>query len=282
MARSIWNGAISFGLVNVPVKLYGATSRKSVRFHQLHAADGVRIQQKRFCPAEDKEIPYEEIVKGYEIAPDQYVIVKPEELAALDPKKGRTIDIEDFVELSEIDPIFYDHPYYLVPDKSGAKAYKLLLSAMAASGKVAIARIVIRSKEQLAAIRATDGVLTLSTVLFADEVVSPDTLDELPSEEVKPTERELQMARELIDSVASEFDPDKYHDEYREQVLALIERKAAGEEITERPEVAPTKPAPDLLAALEASIAAAKKRSTTREKSSSTGQSARSKAKTKA
>src|SRR5919112_5994153 len=141
MPRSIWTGAISFGLVNVPVKLYSAVSKKTVRFHQLHESDGVRIQQKRVCPADGEEVAWDEIVKGYEIAPDRYVIIEPEELEALNPKKTRTIDIEDFVDLAEIDPIFYDHPYYLVPDKGAAKAYGLLLDAMREAEKVAIARV---------------------------------------------------------------------------------------------------------------------------------------------
>src|SRR5919206_2397708 len=153
MPRSIWTGAISFGLVNVPVKLYSAVSKKTVRFHQLHEKDGVRIQQKRFCPADGEEVSYDQIVKGYEITPDQYVVVTPEELESLEPRKTKTIDIEDFVDLEEIDPIYYDHPYYLVPDKGAAKAYGLLLKAMRESGKVAIARVVLRSKEQLVAIR---------------------------------------------------------------------------------------------------------------------------------
>ena len=172
MPRSIWTGAISFGLVSVPVKLYSAVSSKTVRFHQLHAADGVRIQQKRVCPADGEEVAYDDIVKGYEIAPDRYVVITPEELAAIEPQKSRTIEIEDFVELAEIDPIYYDHPYYLVPAAGGAKPYRLLLEAMRASEKVAIARVVLRSKEQLVAIRPMDDVLAMATMNFADEVVA--------------------------------------------------------------------------------------------------------------
>src|SRR5918999_2560214 len=167
MPRSIWSGAISFGLVNVPVKLYSAVSRKTVRFHQLHEKDGSRIQQKRFCAQEDEEVPWEEIVKGYEIGPDRYVTISPEELEAVEPKKTRTIDIEDFVDLEEIDPIFYDHPYYLAPDTGAAKAYNLLVDAMEDSGKVAVARVVLRSKEHLVAIRPRDGALAMETMLFA-------------------------------------------------------------------------------------------------------------------
>src|SRR5271165_2383391 len=179
MPRSIWTGTISFGLVMVPVKLYSAVSRRSVRFHQLSGRTGVRIAQKRVDPQTGEEVPYEDIVKGYEIAPDRYVVVGPDELEALEPKKTKTIEIEDFVELSEIDPVYYDHPYYLAPGPGGAKAYRLLLEAMRETGKVAIARVVIRSKEQLVAIRPMGDVLGMATMLFADEVLAPDRLDEV-------------------------------------------------------------------------------------------------------
>jgi DNA end-binding protein Ku len=259
MPRSIWRGAISFGLVNVPVKLYSAVSKKTVRFNQLHDKDNQRIQMKRWCPSEDQEVPYEEIVKGYEISPDHYVVITPEELEGLDPKKTRTIDIEDFVDLEEIDPLYYEHPYYLVPDTGAGKAYQLLMTALQESRKVAIARVVIRSKEYLTAIRPADGVLTLETMLFADELVPTSQLDELPEDDVKATEREVEMAKQLIESLSAEFDPTRYRDEYRERVLDLIERKAQGEEITIQ--AVPEEPAkvPDLMAALEASLDAAKK-----------------------
>jgi DNA end-binding protein Ku len=187
-------------------------------------------------------------------------VVTPEELDALAPEKTRTIDIEDFVDLEEIDPIFYDHPYYLVPDTGAEKAYRLLLDAMKDAGKVAVARVVIRSKEQLVAIRPRDGVLTMETMLFADEVIPPDDLEDAPADGKKKTsKRELDMARQLIDSLSGEFKPDKYHDEYRERVLDLVERKAQGEEVVlEAPPEEPKK-VPDLMSALEASIADAKK-----------------------
>jgi DNA end-binding protein Ku len=258
MARAIWSGAISFGLVNIPVKLFSAVSKKTVRFHQIDAESGVRVKQKRVGP-DGEEIPYEQIVKGYEIGPERYVTISPEELEALEPQKTRTIDIEDFVDQEEIDPIYYDHPYYLAPDTGASKAYQLLVDAMEDAGKVAIARVVIRSKENLVAIRPRDGVLAMETMLFADEVVPTDTLDEMTTDTtVKTSDRELTMARQLIDSLSSDFEPEKYHDEYRERVLDLIERKAQGETIvieepTEEPEQVP-----DLMAALEASIAGAK------------------------
>jgi DNA end-binding protein Ku len=262
MPRAIWSGAISFGLVNVPVKLYSAVAPKTVRFHQLHAEAGVRIQQKRVCPADGEEVAWEDIVKGYEIAPDRYVVIEPEELEALNPKKTRTIDIEDFVDLKDIDPIFFDHPYYLAPGPGGAKPYRLLLEAMRESGKVAIARVVIRTKEQLTAIRPMGDVLVMATMIFHDEVIPSDRLDELPeADEVETSARELEMARQLVESLAGEFEPEKYHDTYREEVLALIERKAEGKEIAVQPppEEEPGE-VPDLMAALQASLAEVQRR----------------------
>jgi DNA end-binding protein Ku len=260
MARAIWSGAISFGLVNIPVKLYSAVSRKTVRFHQLDAESGQRIRQQRINPESGEEVPYEQIIKGYEIGPDRYVTITPDELDALEPQKTRTIDIEDFVELDEIDPIFYDHPYYLAPDTGAGKAYRLLLDAMQEAGKVAIARVVIRSKENLVAIRPHGGVLTMETMLFADEVVPPDSLEELSTADgdQKTSDRELEMAQQLIDSLTSDFEPEKYHDEYRERVLEMIERKAQGETVVVEAPPEEPKEVPDLMAALEASIASAK------------------------
>jgi DNA end-binding protein Ku len=256
MPRSIWSGAISFGLVNVPVKLYSATSPKTVRFHQISGKTGARIRQKRVDSSTGDEVAYEDIVKGYEVTPDRYVLIEPDELDALDPKATKTIDIEEFVDLTEIDPIYYDHSYYLAPAAGGAKAYRLLLEAMRESGKVAIGRIVIRSRQQLCALRPAGDVMALSTMLFGDEVLPSDRLDELDAiEEATATERELTMAQQLIGSLSADFDPGRFRDEYRERVLDLIERKAAGEEITVTPEEPEAAPAPDLMAALEASLA---------------------------
>jgi DNA end-binding protein Ku len=204
-------------------------------------------------------VSYEQIVKGYELTRDRYVVINPDELEALDPEKSRTIDIEDFVDLAEIDPVYYDHPYYLVPDKGAAKAYGLLLNAMEESGKVAIARVVLRSKEQLVAIRPDrDGrLLMMETMIFADEVVPPEDLDGLPEkDDLKASDRELKMAQQLIESLATDFAPERYHDEYREKVLELIEAKASGEEIAVQPEAPKAERVPDLMAALEASLAA--------------------------
>lgn len=261
MARAIWTGSISFGLLNVPVKLYSAVSSRSISFRELREGDNARIRHRRVAEEDGEEVPYEKIVKGYEIAPEQFVVLSKNELEDLAPKKTKAIQIEDFVDLDEIDPIYFDRPYYLGPQQGAERAYALLVKAMREQRKVAIARFVMRNKESLAAIRATGDVLTLATMRFADEVVPPEQLDGLLGEatEVKPKKKEVDMAKALIDSLASEFDPSAYKDEYREELLALIERKARGEDVvsveSEAPK--PTK-APDLMAALEESLAAVK------------------------
>jgi DNA end-binding protein Ku len=262
MPRSIWTGAISFGLVTVPVKLYSAVQRKTVRFHQLDSSDGVRIAQRRVNPVTGEEVPYDRLVKGYEIGPDRYVMIDPGELEALDPKRTRTIDIEDFVELADIDPIHYDHPYYLAPGAGGAKPYRLLLEAMEQTGKVAIAKVVIRSKEHLVALRPMGEVLGMATMLFADEIVDPERLDDVPrAEDIEVTERELRIAKQLVESLAGSFEPDRYRDVYREEVLALIERKAAGEEVVVQPDrEEAAAEVPDLMSALQASLEQVRKR----------------------
>ena len=239
MARAIWTGTISFGLVTVPVKLYSAVNRKTVRFHQLHRSTGSRIAMRRVDPSTEEEVAYEDIVKGYELSPDRYVVVEPGELETLQPEKGRTIDILDFVDLAQIDPVYYDHQYYLAPGTGGAKPYRLLLEAMAETGKVGIATVVIRSKEQLVAVRPMEGgVLGMATMVFSDELVDPKRVEELAElEDLEVNERELAIAEQLVESLASDFDPTRYTDSYREDVLALIERKAAGEEIAVQPPV---------------------------------------------
>jgi DNA end-binding protein Ku len=256
MPRAIWTGTISFGLVTVPVKLYSAVDRKTVRFHQLSGKTGVRVAQRRVDPQTEEEVPYEEIVKGYEIAPDRYVRIEPSELDTLEPKKTKTIEIEEFVELSQIDPIYYDHPYYLAPGTGGAKPYRLLLEAMQQTGKVAIARVVIRSKEQLVAVRPMGIALGMATMLFPDEVLPSERLDEIKeAADVKTTKRELEIAEQLIESLAGDFEPDKFSDTYRAEVLALIERKAEGKEIAVQPPAEEVSaPAPDLMSALKASL----------------------------
>jgi DNA end-binding protein Ku len=262
MPRAIWTGAISFGLVNVPVKLYSAVQRKGVRFNQLDSEGHVRIQMKRVNPATGEEVPYERLVKGFEIGPDRYVVVEPEELEALEPRRTRTIDILDFVELADIDPIFYDHPYYLAPGAGGAKPYKLLLDAMRETGKVAIAKVVIRQKEALVAVRPHGELLQMDTLIYFDEIVPQDRIDELPDESVEVTDRELAIAKQLVESLATGWTPEQYSDEYREKVLQLIEQKAAGEEIAVQPQAEEVAPVPDLMSALKASLDAVKAEST--------------------
>jgi len=259
MARVIWSGSISFGLLNVPVKLYSAVARRGISLREIRESDGARIRHRRVAEGTDEEVPYESIVKAFEIAPDRYVPLSKDELASLDPKKSRAIEVQDFVDLGEIDPIYFDSPYYLGPADGAEKAYSLLARAMEGSGKVAIARFVFRNKEHLAAIRPADGVLTLTTMRFADEVVPPSELEDLlPAEKPKVAKREVEMAEKLIDSLTRSFDPGAYRDEYREELLAMIERKAEGKELVEAPggEEREATKAPDLMAALEESIAA--------------------------
>lgn len=264
MARAIWSGSISFGLLNVPVKLYSAVARRNIALREIRDSDSARIKHRRFAEGTDEEVSYDNIVKAYEVTPGQYVPLSKDEMAALAPEKSRAIDVQDFVDIEEIDPMYFDSPYYLGPADGAEKAYSLLAAAMQASGKAAIARFVFRNKEHLAAIRAADGVLTLTTMRFADEVVPPAELDDVfPSGKAKVAKNEQQMAEQLIESLSAEFDPESYRDEYREQLLELIERKAEGKDVVASEVKAPqaTK-APDLMAALEESIAAVKSKKT--------------------
>jgi DNA end-binding protein Ku len=251
---AIWSGNIGFGLVNVPVKVLSATKRRDVRFNQLEEGTNARIRYRKVSDATGDEVPQERIVKGYEVSPGQYVVVGDDDLKALAPKASRTIQIEDFVELDDIDPIFFENPYYLSPDPEAAKAYRLLVEAMTQLRKVAIGRVVMRSKESLVAIRPVDGILCLETMRYADEINPVD--DVLPDTEVpEPSERELEIAKQLVETLSSDFDPTKYEDGYREQLLALIETKAAGKEVVAEPMVEDTGKVVDLMAALEASLA---------------------------
>jgi DNA end-binding protein Ku len=261
MPRAIWSGTISFGLLNVPVKLYSAVARRGISLREIRESDGARIKHRRVAEGTDEEVPYGEIVKAFEITPDRYVPLSKDEMAAMAPEKTRAIEVQDFVDLDQIDPIYFDSPYYLGPAEGAEKAYSLLAKAMGESGKVAIARFVFRNKEHLAALRANDGVLTLTTMRFADEVVPSSELEDvLPEGKGKVAKREVEMAEQLIDSLTTEFDPSAYRDEYREELLALIERKAEGKDVLAAPEVEEPQPtkAPDLMAALEESIAAVK------------------------
>ena len=263
MARSMWMGTLNFGLVSMPVKLYSAVTNKSVHFNQLHSADHARIQQKRVCSADGEEVPFEEIVKGYELAPERYVVIEDSELQALAPEATRTIEIEDFVELEEIDRIYFDQPYYIVPNRGGARSYRLLLQAMRDTGKVAIARVVLRSRERLVAVHPREEVLMMTTLSYADEINPTSELRELGGEEESAAvgERELDVARRLVQSLAEPFDITRYRDTYREAVLDLIDRKASGEEIVvqARPAVEALQ-SPDLMGALQASLERARER----------------------
>lgn len=255
MPRAIWSGSISFGLVSIPVKLYSAVSRKAVRFNQIDSRTGSRVRQKRVSADDGSEVSYDDIVKGYDLGSGTYVVVTEEELAALDPVSDRTIEIDEFVDLDEIDPIYYDAAYYLVPDGS-AKPFSLLTTALQESNKVGIASFVMRTRQHLAAIRPKDGALLLSTMVRADEVVDPASLDGYEEvEAVEVRQKELRMATELIASLTDEFEPERHPDTYREEVLALVERKAAGEDVV-IPEEDDREPAQviDLMEALQASV----------------------------
>jgi DNA end-binding protein Ku len=279
MARAIWTGAISFGLVNVPVKLYSAVEQKDVSFHQLQKDTGERIHYKRVTDDSDDEVPYADIVKGYEVDKGQYVVVTPEELESVEPGRSRTVDIEDFVDLDEVDPVYFEKTYYMGPaNKDAAKTYELLRKALERTNKVAIARFVMRTKQYLAAVRANGKLLMLETMYFPDEVRDADAVDNLPKG-VRLSDRELAMAEQLIESLTSEWEPDRYHDTYRERVLELIQAKAKGEDVVTEEEEQPAKVV-DLMAALEASLEQTKGRAASAAGSKKSG-GARTKAKGK-
>jgi DNA end-binding protein Ku len=259
MPQAIWTGTVGFGLVTVPVKLVSATKSKDVRFNQLEEGTNARIRYRRVSEASGEEVSNDRIVKGHEVAPGQYVVVTDEEIKSLAPTSSRTIEIEDFVDLDQIDPIYFENPYYLAPDKTALKAYELLVEAMTELRKVAIGRLVMRSKESLVAIRPLDGVLCVETMRFADEVLPPTAILPDDAEASPPTERELEMAKQLVAALATDFEPGKYHDSYREQLQGLIDRKAAGEEIVAEPAVEDQGKVLDLMAALEASLSRAGK-----------------------
>jgi DNA end-binding protein Ku len=255
--RAIWTGAISFGLVNIPVKLVTATSRKNVSFRELREGDGSRVRRRRVAEADGSEVSNDEIVKGFELGDGRYVVVQPEELEALDPVKSRAIEIEDFIELREIDPVRFDASYYLVPGPTAAKPYELLRQAMERTGKAGIARFVLRNREHLVVLRPLGEVLAVSTLLYHDEVIDPSEFEDLPAG-MELGDRELTMATSLIESMTVEWDSARYTDEHRRAVLELIEAKAAGEQIVAAPvEEERTGDVVDLVAALEASLEAA-------------------------
>jgi DNA end-binding protein Ku len=263
MPRSLWNGSLSFGLVNVPVALYSAVSDEGVHFRQLHEKDGAPIDTRRFCSEEDVEVPWEEIVHGYEVSKGKWVTLTDEELAAAEPRKTRTIDIEEFVDLDEIDPIYFDHPYFLAPPDSegAARAYRLLVEVMDREGKAALGRFVLRTKEYLVAIRVRDGALSLTTMLFHDEVRPTKGIAPSKKKSTKPSKEEVDRAVALIEALGAKFDPSSYRDRHRERLLKIIRDKKKGRKIKlpeprDEPEAVP-----NLMAALEESLAKAKKRS---------------------
>jgi DNA end-binding protein Ku len=255
--RSIWRGAINFGMVTIPVKMYAATEQKDVRFHLVHKKDGARIVEKRFCSEEDKEVPWDEIARGYEVSKGEYVVMDKDEIDEAGPERASTIDIGDFVEMDEIDPIYFEKSYYLEPQDVGVKPFNLLRQALSETGRVAVARVAIRSKERLATLRVYEETLALETMYWPDEIRSISDLDLPSGKSAAPTSRELEMARTLVDSLASHFDPDQYKDEFRGALLVLIERRMKGDQRSAKRR----KPQPkvvDLMEALQASLSSAK------------------------
>jgi DNA end-binding protein Ku len=256
--RSIWKGAISFGLVTIPVKLYSATEQKDVAFHQVRRSDGSRIKYKRVAAADGEEVAYGDIAKGYELPSGETVVLTDDDFKDLPLTTNKAIDVLTFVPLEEVDPIYFEKSYYLEPEKSGAKPYVLLREALEDSGKVAIVKVALRSRESLATLRVREGVFVLETMLWPDEVRTPDFgfLDE--DIEVRP--QELAMAGSLIETLAGEFDPSQYSDSYREALQAVIDAKVEGREVVQPEEAQPTSgTVVDLMAALRASVEAAKK-----------------------
>ena len=249
--RSIWNGTITFGLVNVPVKLYTATESKTVHFSEVHVKDGAKIKHRRICPKEDKEVDYDEVVKGYEVSPDTYVVLEKDEIKAAAGDRGKVVHLSEFVEADAIDPVFYEKTYY-VGSREAEDAYRLLHEALGRSGRAGIGRFTFHDREYLVAVRALEDVIALHTLRFHDEVVDPGDL-EIDLARAKPNKREVEMAANLMDSLEEGFDPEKHDDSYREAVLDLIKRKGKGEEIDLMAEEEPEQ-GDDLMAALEASM----------------------------
>jgi DNA end-binding protein Ku len=263
MARSIWSGAISFGIVNIPVKLFPAVRDKSLHFHQISEKFKKRVRYRKVAEGHDEDLPPDDIVKGYEMSKGRYVIIAEKEFQQLAAKKSRAIDIVDFVGLHEIDPLYFDQPYHVVPDEKAGRSYWLLVEALAQADKVAIAQFVMRSKEYLAAVRPLGGALCLETMRYADEIVLPKDVDLDPGAHEKPQDRELKIAQQLIESMTTEFDPKRYKDEYRDRVMDFVEKKAKGKGVEVLDEEWETNEKPtgkvlDLMAALEESLGRAK------------------------
>ena len=262
MARPVWSGAISFGLVNVPVKAYSAVRDHDVHFHQIEKGTGARIRNRKVSAETGKEVDADDIEMGFEIEDGRYVTFDKGELDELRPASTRTIDVTDFVALDDVDPIYYERTYWLAPDESDAskRAYQLLRAAMEEQGKVAIGTVVMRNKQYLTAIRPLDGALAMSTMRFADEIVPRKDVDEVPDRRTKPDQKMLRMATELVDSLSGDWDPDRYRDTYTDELRQRIEAKEAGEEITTEPEAEPASKVVDLMEALQASVEGSRKR----------------------
>ncbi len=256
--RSIWNGWISWGTVNVPVKLFSAIQSRGISFNQLHEKDGARIRQKRMNPRTGDEVEFKDIVKGYEVAADRWVTLTKEDLQAAEGSRAKVVDIEEFVPASEIDPVFYSQPYYVGPQEGGEHAYEVVRKALEKSDRVGIGRFVLRSKEQLVSLRPLDGVMALSALRFADELIDPGSVDYEEAQK-SPGNKEVDMAAKLVDALAADFKPEKYSDTYSEAVMKIIEAKAKGEEI-DIPKVEAAEEPDDLLAALEASLSGSGKK----------------------
>jgi len=255
--RSIWKGAISFGLVTIPVKVYSASEQKDVAFNQVHRTDGGRIRYKRVCTVDGEEVAYSDIAKGYELPSGEMVVLTDEDFADLPLTTSKRIDVLQFVPLEQVDPIYFAKAYYLEPDAQGSKPYVLLRDALEGSGMVAVVKVALRQRESLATLRSRDGIFVLETMLWPDEIRAPEFAFLEEDIDVRP--QELQMASSLIDTMAGDFEPDQYHDAYREALEAVIEAKAEGKEVVQPTEAEPEAAATDLLAALRASVEAAKK-----------------------
>ncbi len=259
MPRSIWSGSLSFGLVNVPVQLLSSTRDRQVRFHQLDSEDLTPIEVRRYCSEEDVEVPYEEVVAGYEVDDGEYVMLTDEDFAAAAPEKTKTIDIDEFVDLADIDPIYFDHPYFLAPmgGEGASRAYVLLREVMEREGRAALGRFVLRNKEYLAAIRPREGALTLTTMVFADEVRPTDTIRDMVGD-TKAPKKEVDAAVELIEAMSADWDPAQYEDRHRKRLLEVIKSKGEGKTIEPIDDGEAPSEVPDLMAALEATLAKAK------------------------
>ncbi len=253
--RSIWNGAVAFGAVNVPIKVFGALEDKAIRFRELHVKDGSEVGH-RLIDADGEEVPRDRVVKGYEISPDEYVVMTNDEIKAAGQPARKAVELEEFVPADQIDPVFYDKPYYLAPQEGAEEPYALLVKALERTGRVGIGRVVLRAREQLVSVRPVDGLLRMQVMRFADALVSADDL-EVDEPSKPPSDREVEMAGMLVETLAASIEPERYEDTYRERVLAVVKAKEKGEQVT-LPEPEPTEDSDDLMAALEASLKASK------------------------